>query len=127
QYRRELEQEQVSPLRVQQLLAKVPVWRARGLRVFAFRPPSTPAMEALEDELSQLNYKDLARDLTAAGVIWIETRSEPYRSYDGSHLDAASAERFSEELGGRIEKSLINPLAPPGPDTILQTSPILHQ
>lgn len=127
QYRSELQQEQVSPLRVQQLLAQVPVWRARGLSVFAFRPPSTPAMEALEDELSQLNYKDLVHDLTAASAIWIETHSGPYRSYDGSHLDAASAERFSEELGGRIHEVLINPLAPSDPDTILQNAPILHQ
>ncbi|RMG70541.1 MAG: hypothetical protein D6722_08565 [Bacteroidetes bacterium] len=100
-YRAEFRQEQVSPARVEALLDQVQTWVAEGVSVYAFRPPTSPDMTALEDELSGLDMSALGRDIEAAGGIWLDIPGE-YPSYDGSHLPDSAARRFSRALGAAI-------------------------
>jgi len=77
-------------------------WRAEGIRVYAFRPPTTEKMIALENEAGRYDERALAEELEAAGGVWISLPPAGYRSYDGSHLLRSSALKLSEELGRRI-------------------------
>jgi len=77
-------------------------WRAEGIRVYAFRPPTTEKMIVLENEAGRYDERALVEELEAAGGVWIFLPRAGYRSYDGSHLLRSSALKLSEELARRI-------------------------
>jgi hypothetical protein len=80
--------------------------RQGGLHVVAFRPPVPPEVAQLEDSLGFLDYESLVEQLTAVGAAWIEVDGTGLRSYDGSHLDGASAAELSRRLAIGIEQAL---------------------
>ena len=78
-----------------------------GIRIFAFRPPSSKKMEALENRLSGFREGRVRKRLAEVGVTWLTLRSRQGRkldlpSYDGSHLTPAAAQRFSAILAREI-------------------------
>lgn len=77
---------------------------AEGIEVYAFRPPTMVSMEVLEDEITGFDVIEVQADIEAAGGKWIPMNSALYQTYDGSHLQEASAIQLSELLG----KSLAN-------------------
>lgn len=89
---------QVSPELVQELLLNVGRWSAHGIRLFAFRPPTTKAMVELENRLSAFDEKNLSERFEAAGGTWLTFDSARYYSYDGSHIDPDSARQLSRDL-----------------------------
>ena len=91
---------------VEDLVTTTRSWTAKGIRVFAFRPPTTDKMVELENRLSGFNETDLVRRLASSGVVWIPTANARYHSYDGSHLDETSALRFSRDLAIAIQAHL---------------------
>lgn len=75
----------------------------RGIPVFAFRPPTTPAMEKIENEQSGFDEAAFARGFEAAGGEWIEHEDRfAYFSYDGSHLHYRAARAFSRDLAAAV-------------------------
>lgn len=92
--------------RLEAVFQKVETWIGQGIEVIAFRPPTTHAMEHVEDSLSGYNEENAIKKLKSLGVHYLETKSEDFLSYDGSHLHYESAEKLSTSLG-KLAKKLI--------------------
>ena len=78
----------------------------KDVEIIGFRPPSTLAMEQLEDSLSGFNYSSFISKFKQNGGVWLTFSLKDYVSYDGSHLHYESANKFSKNLGLKIEKYL---------------------
>lgn len=96
----------VSPAVAGELFEQVRHWTDAGIQVFAFRPPTTQAMVALENEVSGYDEVEVAARLTQAGAVWLDFSSASYRTYDGSHLHQAAAAAFSLDLARAMEARL---------------------
>jgi hypothetical protein len=70
-----------------------------GVRVICFRPPTTEAMDKLENSEGDFHEQGIRESMIAAGALWFEDTRADYESYDGSHLTFESARRFSRNLG----------------------------
>lgn len=92
----------VDPALVDGLVAQVGDWTAAGYVVVGYRPPTTPAMRALEDSLSGFDYAGFASRFRAAGGRWIPCDERGLASFDGSHLDRESALAFSRAMRDSI-------------------------
>jgi len=79
---------------------------SNDLTIVGFRPPSTLAMEQLEDSLSGLNYSSFIEGFEQNGGVWLKFSLNDYSSYDGSHLHYKSANKFTKNLAQKIEKYL---------------------
>jgi hypothetical protein len=101
EYERVLRGSKVEAALVDELAASVARLRARGVRVVAFRPPTTPEMRALEDRLAAHDEPALSARLRAAGAEYWELGGA-YHTYDGSHLDESSARALSRDVAARI-------------------------
>jgi hypothetical protein len=80
-----------------------------GVRIVAFRHPSTRAMEDLESRMSGFREEYVRQHLSDVGVTWIPLKSKrglslEFGSYDGSHLNPKGAVFFSSMLAGKIAK-----------------------
>jgi hypothetical protein len=96
-YRRAFPGNEVDPETIEELVAWVAERRREGIEVYAFRPPTTPTMVALEAELSGFDETDFVRRFEAAGGRWLAFDSI-YPTYDGSHLREDGARAFSADL-----------------------------
>lgn len=83
---------------VQSLLDQVRAWSTSGVRVYAFRLPSSPAMLALEDQYSGFDEIAFSQQFEQAGGTWFSIPLAPYHSFDGSHLTKDSALQLSTDL-----------------------------
>jgi hypothetical protein len=92
----------VAPEIVDAVIATVAGWTARGIRVVGARLPSTPAMRALEDEVSGFDADTFEARLERAGGTWMDFPEGSWESFDGSHLTPASARVLSLELARRL-------------------------
>lgn len=87
------------------LLAQVEAWRRQGIRVYAFRPPTTAAMSDLENRLSGYPEAHVSERFEAAGGKWIDIpQTDVYECYDGSHIADTSAVQLSEAIAKVIRK-----------------------
>jgi hypothetical protein len=102
EYVKVLTQYRVDPALEDDLIAKVDGWTKRGVRVFAFRPPSSTAMVDLENRLSRFDEAALAERVRRAGGLWLTVDARRYESYDGSHLNQATARRLSRDVAEQI-------------------------
>ncbi|MFQ6723089.1 MAG: hypothetical protein ACLRFH_01645 [Opitutales bacterium] len=81
--------------------------KENNINVIAFRMISCPEMDILEDRLSGCNFVDVKNAVLQQGGIWLERPNHlQFRSYDASHLDYQSAEKFSNWLGKKLKKIL---------------------
>jgi hypothetical protein len=88
------------------VMTDVATLRARGIRVFGVRTPSSIAIEALENRLQEMNEPELVRRFTEAGGTWIDVPDrDAYKTYDLSHLEVADAERFTRWFTQQILSS----------------------
>ena len=94
---------QVNNYIVQNLMHKIVEWNKKGISVVGFRPPTSMEMAKLEDSLSGFNEAKFKLDFSANGGHWIDVKNSDYVSYDGSHLNSISAEKFSHFLGKEIK------------------------
>ena len=88
---------------VEELLLRVRSWCDNGVAVFGFRPPTSEAMVALEEQLSGFDESDFVERFEATGGRWIGVDQFKYLSYDGSHLHRDGAIAFSHDLGKKIK------------------------
>lgn len=75
---------------------------ARGYHVFALRMPIAPSLLQIEHALSDFDWQAFRSRLTDAGVLWLDPEGAPWQTYDGSHLTAAEARRYSTALGAAL-------------------------
>jgi hypothetical protein len=88
----------VDPSMVADLLDQVGAWAHQGIRVYAFRPPTTAAMIRFEDPLSGFDQESFIRQFEAAGGHWLDLDQTRYHTYDSSHLDRDAARAFTKDL-----------------------------
>lgn len=100
-YEGEFAKTEIDPRVIRFLIGWVEDATAAGVRVFGFRPPSTDAMVALENEQSGFDEADFVKRFEAAGGIWLHFDNR-YASYDGSHLREDGAVAFSRDLAEAI-------------------------
>ena len=98
----ENEKERPAPAVIGALLEQVRQWRKEGVRVYAFRVPTSPQMYVLENRLSGFNEQTFASGLEQSGGVWIPTEQMIYHSWDGSHLRYDSAIQLSLDLARKI-------------------------
>jgi len=79
---------------------------SNDITIVGFRPPTTLAMEQLEDSLSGFNYSSFIEGFEQNGGVWLKFSLNDYSSYDGSHLHYKSANKFTKNLAQEIEKYL---------------------
>jgi len=87
---------------VDSLCQTVYLWTSKGIRVFAFRPPTCTEMEAVENERSGFNEDKFIRQFEQGGGIWLDLTSSDLTCYDGSHINRNSAKTFSRRLAEAI-------------------------
>lgn len=90
---------QVSAEAVQRLLRWVTSARARGIEVVGLRMPMGASLRDIEDRASGMDWAAVIAGFQAAGGVWLEFDGDAYQTFDGSHLLADEARRFSADLG----------------------------
>jgi hypothetical protein len=103
-YREVMARYQVKEALVQALFDQTRMWSSMGVRVFGFRPPTSQAMLDLENKMSGFDEREFVEGFEAAGGKWIPVEPSTYHSYDGSHLDEASAIRLSDYIAAQISQ-----------------------
>ena len=93
------------------LANEVKEWTAKGITIIAYRPPVSEPMRELEDSLGHYNETLIKQKIEQEGGYWIPVNPNEYKTYDGSHLDKPSAERFSIDLARQIENILSENIA----------------
>jgi hypothetical protein len=99
------ENDKAQPAIIDGLLQQVRQWRKEGVRVYAFRVPTSPQMYALENRISDFDEKGFSSGLEQAGGVWISMEQTAYHSFDGSHLRSDAAIQLSLDLGRKIAAS----------------------
>jgi len=102
-YRRMFEDSQVSPRIIRWVIRFVRRWHGAGIRVYGFRPSTSPGMIRLESRISGFDEASFAAALEAAGGRWVRLKQTAYHSYDGSHLRREAAVRMSRDLARAIQ------------------------
>jgi hypothetical protein len=108
-YREIFTSTQVSPQLVQKLMEQTRRWISEGIKVYAFRPPSSQAMVALENQMSGFNEVIFIQQFEAAGGTWLSLPLASYHSYDSSHLDKGSAIQLSLDIARMISHAAAPP------------------
>lgn len=103
-YRKTFTEYQVQQKQVNSFLSDLKQYKNQGIKIVAFRPPSTFGMRQLEDSLSKFNENQLKTAIKELGGVWIEYRDGDFSSYDGSHLAKKSAKKLSRFIGLKINK-----------------------
>jgi len=107
-YRKEFMDNKVTDQSVSNLLTRVKSWNEKGIKVYAFRPPTTRAMVILEDKLSGFDTDKFSERFELNGGIWLSFDYADFVSYDGSHLHYDEAKRLSRLLKEKIFNTLPN-------------------
>lgn len=94
-----VQNKQVNPRMVDDLLEVTSEFHQRGITVLAYRPPSAAHLCELEENYSGLDFDDFARRFRQAGGQWLHINPRDYQTYDGAHLDFRNAARLSQEIG----------------------------
>jgi hypothetical protein len=111
-YRKTLAAHPVATAQIEALADWVRGAVQRGVTVVVFVPPRPAAMAGIERGAGW-SETALRRRLQGAGAQWLSVPFEGLSSYDGSHLDAASAKRFSQALGRRLSRVQMGQLREP--------------
>ena len=88
------------------LMAQVADWESRGIHVFGTFVPAYAPRVALEDSMLDFPRQAFMADFDRAGGRFFSDPGTGYETYDGSHLYADSAVRFSAVLGKKINQAL---------------------
>ena len=103
EYRTVFASTKVDPSLVNELVERVAQWTRGGVRVVAFRPPVAKALLELEDRSSGFDEAAVRARLMAAGAE-VPSLEGSYATYDGSHLDEASARALSRDIATRLTR-----------------------
>lgn len=104
-YRKTFTDYQVQQKQVDSFLSDLKKYKNQGIKIVAFRPPSTLGMRQLEDSLSKFNENQLKTAINELGGVWIEFRDGDFVSYDGSHLEKKSAQKLSRIIGETLKRN----------------------
>ncbi len=91
---------------VDNLCKRITNWNNAGIKVFAFRPPASVPMIALENSSGDYNEQLIKTKIEQAGGVWINIDPTKYKTYDGSHLYKNDARNLSYKLAVEIKLNL---------------------
>lgn len=104
-YKKQFDSEQWSEDAEETLIRFIAAHKESGIEFVVSRVPTSPSMKAMEDSFFENRLKNLFTRLASLGVRVFEYKgTDSIRSYDGSHLCAESAEKYSQELGAFLAK-----------------------
>ena len=98
--------EKISEKRISNFLNLIKNLSYKGIMCIAVEMPIARQLKLIEDSLSGYNRLDMKEKFKSNGGIWIENINEAndeFVTFDGSHLAAASANKFSEKLSKKIQ------------------------
>ncbi|MCK4628450.1 MAG: hypothetical protein KAT56_05570, partial [Sedimentisphaerales bacterium] len=88
----------VSPRIVADLLSRVALWHQRGIKAYAFRPPTIREMVEFENSHGGFEEHKFVVAFEKAGGRWLNVDQLRYDSLDGCHLSRTGAIQFSRDL-----------------------------
>ncbi len=91
---------------VNELCKQISLWKSKGIKVFAFRPPAAQPLIALEDSVGNYNEQLIKQKIETSGGNWIDIDPTLYKTYDGSHLPKAEACKLSQYIANKIKTYL---------------------
>ena len=98
----------IDPGLISEFMAKTKAWTNDGTNVFALFPPAYEPRAALEDSLLDFDKAAFRLAFVQAGGIWLDPTEAAYVTYDGSHLEKASALEFSRQVGISLAQQMQN-------------------
>lgn len=101
-YKKDFMEYKVEKASLYVLFNQVAEWQKEGITVFAFRPPVSFSMKALEYTMGLYDENYIRSGIEKAGGYWIDLDFSEYQTYDGSHLDKNSAKKLSEVIGNEL-------------------------
>lgn len=105
-YTKDFNNFQVDKKHLTDLFNQVKKWTKNGIYVFAYRPPVSQTMLELENNMGKYDENRITSGITKAGGHWVALRNTNFKTYDGSHLDRASAEQLSMTIARKIKAQL---------------------
>ncbi|MDD4684705.1 MAG: hypothetical protein PHD45_05685 [Bacteroidales bacterium] len=93
---------------VNQLCEQIRTWESKGIKVFAFRPPASIPLVALEDSTGNYNEHLIKQKIELSGGHWIDIDPTSYNTYDGSHLSKGEARKLSKYIANEVKIFLNN-------------------
>lgn len=101
-YRDSLSSSPYLPAREAETIERITRLTAAGYRVFALRVPIAKNLQSIESQYSRFDWQAFRQRLALAGGTWLEIPGAPWTCYDGSHLAADEARRYSAAVGQTI-------------------------
>lgn len=105
-YKREFKNNVPDQQTITDVLQYVKKLKSLGYKVFGLRMPVIPELYQLEESIAGDIFKNLIKQFSINGGVWINMPLVTNGSYDGSHMDKWEAKRFSEKLGECLHKEL---------------------
>lgn len=93
---------------VNELCEQISLWKSKGIKVFAFRPPASQPLIVLEDSVGNYNEQLIKQKIEKSGGYWIDINPALYKTYDGSHLSKVEARKLSIYIANKIKTYLNN-------------------
>ena len=102
QYRQQFSKNSIDTTTAFKLLEAIVKLPSKGFQVVLCRVPTSLKMRQLEDQLTNDFVPRFLQQATQAGVRVLDLPIGPFHSYDGSHLDGASAVKLSKVIGDSL-------------------------
>lgn len=101
-FSRQLEGEKADPEAMGAFMDQTREWTEQSIRVFGFFPPAYEPRVAQEDSMLGFDRRAFIVSFESAGGIWLDLDRNGYQTYDGSHLESASARKMSRDLSRKM-------------------------
>lgn len=88
----------VSQSAIDSLMQYVQTWRARGIQVYGFYPPSSERLQIYVEEMVRDANEKIKQRFIRAGGEMLAVRNQDYTTYDDVHLSSEQAERLTLEI-----------------------------
>ena len=90
----------ISDLQQQKFISLLQILQTKGIKCYAFRVPTALSMTVLENNV--FDNRLLKLKINQTGAHWFSIPQDGFKSYDGSHLNGASANKLSQIMGDSI-------------------------
>jgi len=104
-YKKRFLKTEISQKVLDEFFLKLNEWKEKGIKVYAFQPPVSYNLSQLENSFTTFNWDSFIKKFISAGGEWINLKGH-YHSYDGSHINKASAIKLSSEIAHQIKNNL---------------------
>lgn len=94
---------QISGALVDSLLNLVKISKQAGGIIFGFSPPISEELKQLEKTYSSFDELTFKQQFEKSGGVWLDINPLDYECYDDSHLNAAEAEKLSQDLWQKMK------------------------